>query len=486
MRASHQEVIDAFDGVEMAGPVSGLGRLAKPLINKYHTSGFVSELQASGERALLLPGTAEEVRTPSSTRRELERLECEMFDIFKYRGNTNHLTVLTWASDSHWGSITLFEIEVEESRDRTHTRRRKRRSQEQAMSIRPVAAMEDVPKGILVNMRLDQDIRKTVLEYSTSEGRYRWRSQVRPGPSYARVVERIVGKRDGVLDSFARTGEVQSPRGLRFKNERAVFSPEEEGANSPGNGAWDCESPSLKRGRRRERRYADGELERDYDDVPDRRRRPRPSSLLCVDGPFMDNSSTRKGYRNGSSTSRGRGSRGGRAETDPDMGIMATIPQFMALLHANRSILEGMVSIAGTDTVEVDADGDYDSRDRGGTARCISIAEKPIGKRHAGRDVHVVVLMPNAATWAEERIIWTDEDGELAELRQKVFWDVIERGRSCSRGSSRASSRSGGNRSPRTRQSRSADGRGPQRRTGGRRSRRNDERSPSPPKTARW
>ncbi|KAM7196813.1 hypothetical protein V8F33_005932 [Rhypophila sp. PSN 637] len=417
MRASHEEVIDAFDGVEVSGPVSGLGRLAKPLINKYHTSGFVSEFQASGERVLLLPSAAETTGTPStptSTLGELERLECEMFDISKYRGDTNHLTVLTWASDSHWGTITLFELDVEESPDDDDnwaTGNRRGRRREQGVRIRPIAAMEDVPKGILVNMRIDQDIRKTVLEYSTSKGRYKWRSQVRPGPLYARI-------------------------------------------------------------------------------LGDRRRRPQPSSLLQVDD-IRTSSTGRSENRTKSSSSRSRGRRAGtRAERDADTGIVATVPQFMALLHANRSILEVVSAVDGTETVKTDVDGDDARHGKGGTMmRCIRMTEKPIGKRHAGRDVHVVVLMPNASPWADEKIVWTDQDGELEELRQKVFWDVIGRGRSCSRASSKASTRVfGGSRWPRPRDSRSVDGRGALagRRTGGRRSRAADERSRSPPKSARW
>ncbi|KAK4213433.1 hypothetical protein QBC37DRAFT_344157, partial [Rhypophila decipiens] len=423
MRASHEEVIDAFDGVEVSGPVSGLGRLAKPLINKYHTSGFVSEFQSSGERVLLLPGadnTTGAPSTPTSTRRELERLECEMFDISKYRGETNHLSVLTWASDSHWGTITLFEVDLEESpgdNDNWATgNRRGRRRREQGVRIRPLAAMEDVPKGILVNMRIDRDIRKTVLEYSTSEGRYKWRSQVRPGPLYARIL----------------------------------------------NDEYDGGNIYTKRGRRRERRDADGELEREYDhDVPDRRRCRRPSSLLRVDD-IRTNSTGRSEYRTKSSSSRSRGRRaGGRAERDADTGIVATVPQLMALLHANRSMLEVASAVDGTETVKTDG---------GAVRRCIRMTEKPMGKRHAGRDVHVVVLMPNASPWADERIVWTDQDGELEELRQKVFWDVIGRGRSCSRASSKASSVFEGSSSPRPRDSRSVDGRGSGRRTGGRRS----------------
>ena len=472
MRSPHDEVIDAFSELE-AGPVKGLGRLAKPLINKYHTSAYLNEFQASGERVILRPCPPEDAEptTPTTTRRELERLETELFDVSKYLGNTNYLTVLTWASDSHWGTVTLFEVDVEETDravdwTRTSGRRRKGNPQE-GVKIRPVAAMEDVPKGILVNMRVDQDVRKTVLE--NSDDGFRWRAQVRPGPSYARVT------RSRSLSPSYYPLEKGSPRSGRSSNSRAVLSDSEDYDDAD----YTPERRYAVRGRRRTRRDADGELERETDsarirgDLPDRRRRPRTGDLLRAE----DALSSSNRHRTRSSRSRGRGA-GGKAETDPETGIVATIPQFMALLHANRSILEVVSSFAGNETVEVDADGD-DRRGGYTTMRSITMAEKPVGRRHTGRDVHVVVLMPNASSWAEERIFWTDERGELADLRQKVFWDVIERGRSCS-------GRPSGSKSRRTRESRSIDGRGSGRRTGGRRNRERDERSRSPPKSARW
>lgn len=473
MRSNHDEVIDAFSELE-AGPVKGLGRLAKPLINKYHTSAYLSEFQASGERVILRPCPPEDAEptTPTTTRSELERLECELFDVSKYLGNTNYLTVLTWASDSHWGTITLFEVDVSET-DRavdwtkTSGRRRKGAPQE-GLKIRPIAAMKDVPKAILVNIRVDQDVRKTVLE-NTDNG-FRWRSQVRPGPSYARVA------RSRSLSPSHHPLEKGSPRSGRSNDSRAAGSDSEDyDADYTPKGTYAI------RGRRRTRCGADVDVGSErhspkiHGDLPDARRRPRRGNLLRAE----DALSSSPRHRTRSSRSRGRGA-SGKAETDPETGIVATIPQFMALLHANRSILEVVSSFGGSETVEVDAEGDG----RGGgyttTMRSITIAEKPVGRRHTGRDVHVVVLMPNGSSWAEERIFWTDERGELADLRQKVFWDVIERGRSFGGG------RSGGSKSGKMRESRSIDGRGSGRRTGGRRNRERDERSRSPPKSARW
>lgn len=503
MRTTHEDVIDALSEIEIpSSPVQGLGRLAKPLINKYHASGYLSELQGAGERVLLRPSPSSEEeavpRTPTTTRRELERLECELFDVSKYLGNTNHLTVLTWASDSHWGSITLFEVDTSQS-DRavdwtakSGSRRRKDIPQE-GVRVRPVAGMEDVPKGILVNMRVDQDIRKTVLEHS--DGKFRWRSQVAPGPSYARVLRA----------SYDSDGDDRGFNGFdrgRDDRSRSPYLAKEDG-----------------RGRRRERPEPEteeemgSEVESDREpgnrkgSLAERRRRTRPRSLLRVEDALTPGSNYN--YRNRTRSSQGRGRlSGGKAETDPETGIVATIPQFMALLHANRSILEVMSSQGGTETVEVDADGEdrRRTRRRETTMRCVTLAGQPDGRRYAGRDVHVVVLMPNASSWAEERIFWGDERGELSELRQKVFWDVIERGRSCntsaSSGRSRSSGHQEGKRSrdltsrTRKRESRSADGRGSGlsspgvRRTGGRRYRNGDEwidgMSRSPPQSARW
>ncbi|KAK3290424.1 uncharacterized protein B0H64DRAFT_412313 [Chaetomium fimeti] len=53
--------------------------------------------------------------------------------------------------------------------------------------------------------------------------------------------------------------------------------------------------------------------------------------------------------------------------------------------------------------------------------------------RHRGRDVHVVVLVPDGAKWAGERIFWTDENGGLGELRQKKYRNVIDSGRARTR-----------------------------------------------------
>ncbi|KAL2169162.1 hypothetical protein VTG60DRAFT_6402 [Thermothelomyces hinnuleus] len=43
-----------------------------------------------------------------------------------------------------------------------------------------------------------------------------------------------------------------------------------------------------------------------------------------------------------------------------------------------------------------------------------------------GRDVHVVVLVPDGARWAAEHIFWADDNAALPELRQKKYRDAID------------------------------------------------------------
>ncbi|KAK0621958.1 hypothetical protein B0T17DRAFT_474279, partial [Bombardia bombarda] len=304
-------------GVELVG-VKGLGRLAKPIINRYHSSkssrDVLREFQAAGERTILVPfqpeGGVGGGSPPGGRTRALERLESELFDTAKYLGNTNRLTVLTWTREGDWGSITLFEVDV------TSGSSSMRGGGGGAVKIRPLAAMEDVPKEVLVSMRVDQAVRKVVLEHVGDEGMFRWKARVGQGPAYVRL-----------------------------------------------------------------------------------------RSLLRV----------------GDGTSSRRASSSGEADAD---GIMATIPQFLALMHTNRSILDVVASEGMRDGIETE-DGDV--------VRAVSLKEKPEGKAHTGRDVHVVVLMPNRTAWAEEQILWTDGGERLVDLRHRMYWDAIDRGRIRSR-----------------------------------------------------
>jgi len=117
----------------------------------------------------------------------------------------------------------------------------------------------------------------------------------------------------------------------------------------------------------------------------------------------------------------------GLAEGD---GVCATIPQFMALLHARRSILED----ARSSRVSLMPTEDGESKPT------VSLFQSPLSNPHEGDGVHVAVLVPNHALWAEEEIVWTDGTG-LAEFRQRQYWQLVERASSRRRNGSRSRSR---------------------------------------------
>ncbi|KAL2177332.1 uncharacterized protein P884DRAFT_259560 [Thermothelomyces heterothallicus CBS 202.75] len=124
-----------------------------------------------------------------------------------------------------------------------------------------------------------------------------------------------------------------------------------------------------------------------------------------------------------SNSSRYRGP--GMADAD---GVCATLPQFFALLHSRRSLLENVGSSWVTQTRTED----------GEAHPMVFLTSSPQSSPHEGNRVHVAVLVPNDALWAEDEFIWTDQTG-LAEFRQRQYWDLIEpesrraRGRSRSR-----------------------------------------------------
>jgi hypothetical protein len=257
-------------------------------------------------------------------RRELERYENELFDLSKYNGACDYLTVVAWTEETLSGSITLYQVLFGDAGE--------------AIGIRPVVAMRDVPSPVLVRMRTDERIkRKAVLTLVDADDQtFDWKANPSRGPKYVKL---------------GRTRTSASP--LR-------------------------------------------------------------------------------------STSRSRSRHpGGRlAEAD---GVRATIPQLFALLHARRSILEHVKStrIAPIRT----EDGDIN--------QAVFLSQPPRSSPHEGDAVHVAVLVPNNALWAEEEIIWTDQNG-LAEFRQRPYWDLIERasrragGRSRSRRRNDEQGRQGG------------------------------------------
>jgi hypothetical protein len=323
--------------------------------------------------------------------RELVRLESEVFDTEKYSraggggAGARNLTVVTWSEDGRYGTVTLFEVDVADMVDAAGqapavgvvgggqsglaARRRHvppalgmpttRRERERVVAVRPVAAMEDVPRQVLVSMRVDCGIRKAVLQRGKGSERLRWTAHhTRRGlPCHARLwdAERCCG--------------VQTAIGTGFDD------------------GWG-------RMTRRERRR-------------DARQRER-SSLRVEDAKDIiarqDDPGTNTHH----------------FPPDAD-GVVATIPQLLALLHASRSIVEKATSTpAASQTVETE---------NGERLRAVSLADVPKGTRHRGREVHVVVLVPDGAKWAEERIFWTGDAGALSELRQKKYGDVINRRR---------------------------------------------------------
>ncbi|KAK4156117.1 hypothetical protein C8A00DRAFT_31047 [Chaetomidium leptoderma] len=407
--------------------VKGAGHLARPILNASQPSSqmMLSHFLHRAERTLLVPhphhpppssSKEEEDGSSSSSccccsscssshstvvgrgrgglkdvmmdQRTLRRLESELFDTGKYvgGGGGEYITVLAWSGGDKYGTIALFEVDVEvESPARQQgggvvsglaARRRRapaalypslHRDRERVVGVRPVAAMEDVPRQVLVDLRVDQGLKKVVLQHERATGRFRWTVQHsrRGRPSYARVW----GGAEGV-------GEVRTATGTGFDD------------------GYSSRTTRSRRSRRNGREP--GRRERSSLRVEDAR------DIIKPRGSGMEVDHIR----------------------DAD-GVVATIPQFLALLHASRSIIETASSApATTQTLETE---------EGERVRAVSLGGTPKGTRHRGRDVHVVVLAPDGAKWADERIFWTDEAGALTEMRQKRYRDVINRERARTR-----------------------------------------------------
>ncbi|KAL1836539.1 hypothetical protein VTJ49DRAFT_5036 [Mycothermus thermophilus] len=280
------------------------------------------------------------------SQRELLRLESELFDTAKYCGisasatpTTQYLTVLTWSDDAKHGTITLFEIHLSSpsrresisssstsNNSRTLAIRRHRRPPlplsithrssryPHATHIRPVAAMELVPRRILAGLRADAEMRKLALHRDRTTGRFRWTAR-----------------------------HIQSRH-----------------------------------------RHAN----------------PRLARLCGVD---EDIDSEVRGLP--------------RTEGEPH-GIVATIPHLLALMHTTTSIVERTIANGTPVTTELVKTTD------GERVRAVSLGGGVTGPRHRGRDVHVVVLIPDGGDgdervrWVEEPIFWTDDRGGLPEFRQ--------------------------------------------------------------------
>jgi hypothetical protein len=290
--------------------VEGLGGIIESAHGIFHSVRRHDFMES--ERTIYVLPKAGAPAPKTLHRRELERYENELFDLSKYNGACDYLTAVTWTEETLSGSITLYQVLFGDAGE--------------AVGIRPVVAMRDVPSPVLVRMRTDERIkRKAVLTLVDADDQtFDWKANPSTGPKYVRL---------------GRTKTSASP--LR-------------------------------------------------------------------------------------STSRSRSRHpGGRlAEAD---GVRATIPQLFALLHARRSILEHVKStrIAPTRT----EDGDVN--------QAVFLPQPPRSSPHEGDAVHVAVLVPNNALWAEEEIIWTDQNG-LVEFRQRPYWDLIERAGRQSGGRSRS------------------------------------------------
>ncbi|KAK4188874.1 hypothetical protein QBC35DRAFT_381504 [Podospora australis] len=356
------ELIDAVSGLNLGGPVKGLGKLARPVMHKYyHTEQALAEFMHKSDRVLLRPSyTGAEM----ANQRELERIETELFDTSKYmNGNGNNLTVVTWSDDSPWGAITLFEVDTPlpntPRRSDSLLNRRKRfglasldlrENGKGPRAVKPVAAMELVPQQVLTNIRMDTAIKKLICVHQN--GRFKWvvpQGSASP-PCYARL---------------------QDPD----------EEDEEESIPSPPKGISTTTAA----------------MEADEEAILGYRRRKTRSRHLSADNP---------GYSS--------------KEIDAD-GVVATIPQFLALLHANHSSLIEVASSSAITSSYIPTDA--------GEFKAVNLDEFPKGKKHTGRAIHVVVLLPARADWADEKIFWTDEVGSLRELRQGRFRGLIERPR---------------------------------------------------------
>ncbi|KAK0658492.1 hypothetical protein QBC41DRAFT_55691 [Cercophora samala] len=312
---------------ELPGHVSieGFGGIAESTHNLFRSVKKDDFMQS--ERIIHLPKSTAD----KASKRELERLENELFDLTKYNGDScDYLTVVTWAEEGMSGTVTLFKVVFEGEED-------------EIVGLHPVAAMQNVPNQVLVKMRTHERIqRKAVFVPADKEAEtFKWTAKSAHSrgrkPSYVKL-------EDGHSD-----------------NRRPV---------SPANPMRDLQSSSHNRSH------------------------SRHGDLVDADG------------------------------------VRATIPQFVALMHGHRALLE---EVESTSTREVKtADGE--------TLPAVTLLKRPRSNPHEGDSVHVAVLVPDEAGWADTEMLWTG-DG-IVELRKRKYWGLIERPRSRSRSANRSRSRS--------------------------------------------
>ncbi|KAK4174630.1 hypothetical protein QBC36DRAFT_333227 [Triangularia setosa] len=316
---------------ELPGHVSieGFGGIAESTHNLFRSAKKDDFMRS--ERIIHLPKSSAD----KASKRELERLENELFDLTKYNGDScDYLTVVTWAEEGMSGTVTLFKVVFE--------------NEDEIVGLRPVAAMQNVPNPVLVKMRTHERIQR-----------------------------------------------------------KAVFVPADKEAETF---KWKAQS-AHSRGRKPS-----------YVKLDSHDRRPVSPALRDI---------------RSSSHSRSHSRHGELADAD---GVRATIPQFVALMHGHRALLEEVESSSVGE--ETTADGDV--------LPTVSLLRCPRSNPHEGDSVHVAVLVPDQALWADTEILWTG-DG-VVELRKRKYWGLIERERprntrsrslSRNRSESRSSSREG-------------------------------------------
>ncbi|KAH6974478.1 hypothetical protein BKA56DRAFT_94835 [Ilyonectria sp. MPI-CAGE-AT-0026] len=122
----HKAILALYEGVKVGVEVLGIGvtleGIAKMLRGLVHREDLFAFLRAS-ERTILYPSAG-------SSKPDLDDLEKQLFDSGKFGGYDERLAVLTYTDGSN-GSISLFKKWSRPDR------------------IRPVAAMDDVPKIVL-------------------------------------------------------------------------------------------------------------------------------------------------------------------------------------------------------------------------------------------------------------------------------------------------------------------------------------------------
>jgi len=307
--------------------IEGLNGVAESVHNLFRSAKRLDFMEQ--RRAIRLPVKTYPASLSTVPKRELERLELELFDVSKYNGACEHLTALAWSEDGRTGSITLYEVSLDD---------RFRRERDVPVGVRPVAAMSNVPKPVLVEMRKHEKVRRKVVFVPSDEEDqgFKWKANPNRGPTYVKLPRR--GNLDIASEGSASLAPPRSPRGIR---------PERRGSAS-------SHTSSMSR----------------------------------------------------------HSSRSRLADAD---GVRATIPQFVALLHASRAILEDIQSTS-IDPIETE-DGDI--------LPTVTLTRPPRANSHEGSSIHVTVLIPSDSDWTDDQIVWTDRDG-LVEFRHKKYWDLIE------------------------------------------------------------